>query len=88
MSVMKNHRSDIFIVVKDGTKWVHCVKLDLPVRLHKLTHDQHVALAPALYKGKPYPLDRACRRLLAFGKQVGITDGARAALREMLGAAR
>lgn len=86
--VMKNHRSDIYVTFKDGHKWVHAVKLGQPVRLDRLTHDQDAELKPALYKGQPYPVERACRRLLAYGKTVGITDGAKAALKQALASAK
>jgi hypothetical protein len=83
-AVMKNHHNNIFIIFKEGRKWVHAVTLDQPVRLQRLTHDQEANLTPALYRGERYPLARACRRLLAFGRRVGITDGARAALKQIL----
>lgn len=84
MAVLKNHRGDVFIPFKDGHKWVHCVRQDQPVRIDKLTHDQESNLRPALLKGEPYPLARACRRFLAFGKDVGITASAKAALKTIL----
>ena len=82
--VVKNHRNEIFIAFQAGRKYVHCVRQAQPVRLDKLTHDQDAALTPALLKGEPYPVDRACRRFLAFGKSVGITKGARAAVKQIL----
>lgn len=84
MPVLKNRRGDIFIPFREGHKWVHAVVLDTPpVRVERLTHDEEVNLLPAQYKGGPYPIKRACERLLAFGEQVGITEAARRALKEL-----
>lgn len=83
--VLKNHRNDIFLTFKEGNKYVHCVTQSQPVRLDRLTHDQDAVLEQALYQGQPYPVARACKRLLDFGKSVGITDGAAAALKAILG---
>jgi hypothetical protein len=40
-------------------------------------------MVQALYKGAPYPVKRAARRLLKFGKTFGITKSARTALKEL-----
>lgn len=71
------------LVFKIGRQYLHAVTMDPNVRLVQLPLDERRYLQPLLYKGKPYPVRRAVRRFLEAGRALGITDGARDALKEL-----
>lgn len=83
VAVLMNRNSRTHIVFKTGRLYMHAVALDGHVRLVQLPLIERRHLKPVLYKGQPYPLKRAVRKLLAAGKTLGITDGARSALKTL-----
>jgi hypothetical protein len=58
-----------------------------PVRVVRLERAEERYLRPLLRRGEPYPLRRALRRFKGAGKTLGITDAAKAVLRELREAA-
>lgn len=67
-------------VVTEGTKWIHGVCIDAPVRLFKMPIEDKKFCTPF----PNTPVNKAVKRMLAAGKHLGITEGARAFLKEAL----
>lgn len=68
------------LVFKEGRVFVHAVTIDKSVKVVALPKVEQRYMRPLELRGKPYPVARACRRLLAAGKSLGITKQARTVL--------
>ena len=79
-----DHNSKALILFKRGHSKLHCLMIAPPVRVVKVEKTEERHFTPLTLKGEPYPLRRALRRFKAAGKALGITDAARAVLRELL----
>lgn len=76
-----NWKSDAGVrvaLVQPGRKLVHMVVSDFPVHVESRPLSEERYLEPI-----DYPVPRAVRKLLAFGKHGNITTGARRLLREL-----
>lgn len=71
------------LVFKEGRTLVHAVTIDKRVRIVTLPKVEQRYMKPLELRGKPYPVARACRRLLSAGKTLGISAKARAVLNEI-----
>ena len=72
-----------YLLFKEGRVYVHAITLESQVRTVELPKEERRHFQPLLRRGKPYDVDRACRRFLAAGRTLGITDGARAVLKAL-----
>lgn len=71
---------NVIVIVKRGTSNIHCVLQDLPVvRMVTLPKE-----AERNITRMDYPLKRAVRQYLAFGRKYDITKGAKTLLQEAL----
>ena len=76
-------------IVGEGPKRLHICYLDAPVTVLHTDKDEARRFYPLKYKGKPYPLARACRQYRAFAKRgFGITKTAEKLLTAALEAAK
>lgn len=72
------------LIVQEARVWIHAIALNRPpVRLVKLPRTARRYMRPLEYRGRPYPLARALRLYRRAGRELGITEGAAAALREI-----
>lgn len=67
-------------VVTEGTKWIHGVCIDAPVRLFKMPIEDKKFLTTLATP----TAQAAAKRMLKAGRQLGITEGAKAFLKEAL----
>jgi hypothetical protein len=66
-------------IAKRGTKHIHLVHIaDCGVVVSKEPMSEEKHLQPLQHNNKPYPLPRMVRHFKAFGRQRGITKGAKA----------
>ena len=80
--LLRDHNAHTLLVFKEGRTFLHAIVLHHPpVRIVKLPRTERRYLQPLLYKGRPYPITRAVRRIRQAGRNLGITKGAAAALR-------
>jgi hypothetical protein len=70
-------RSSVYAV---GTKKLHVVYIDVPVRVVSVPKTEERYMTPLYIGNEPYPLERACREMLRAGETKGITQRARALL--------
>lgn len=83
----RDQHSKAIILFKRGHKLLHCLTIAPPVRVVKIEKHEERYFAPLLRNGEPYPLKRALRRFKEAGRSLGITDGARQAIKAMREAA-
>lgn len=82
--ILRDHNAHALIVFKEGRTYLHAIALHQPpVRLVKVPLLERRHLQPLEYRGRPYPIARAVRLFRRAGRELGITDGAVAALREI-----
>ena len=81
----RDRNSKALLLFKRGHKMLHCLIISPPVRVVKLEKIEERYFTLLLLDGKPYPLRRALRRFKASGKNLGITDAAKAVLHELKG---
>jgi len=82
--ILRDHNAHVLLVFKEGRTYLHAITLHQPpVRLMKLPLLERRHLRPLEYHGRPYPLARALRLFRRAGRELGITDGAAAALRSI-----
>lgn len=62
------------IIVSEGHKWIHYVKLDYPICIRKVRIGERKFFTEVGYKKDPSTV------FLSYGKQLGITKGAEQAL--------
>jgi hypothetical protein len=73
------------ILLGRGRKYLRLIPIDSAgIKLTNVSFDEERHMVPAEFKGKPYPVKRAARSILKFGKTFGITKTAKAALKETL----
>lgn len=82
-TVYRNEHGKAVLVVREGRKLLHAIIIAPPVRLITLEKAEMRFLAPLQFKGRPYPIARARRRFAEAGRALGITKGARDALRSI-----
>ena len=82
-TVMMDHNSRTHIIIKEGRVYAHAIVLNGSVRKVAIPRSDLRDFRQIEYKGQPYPLRRAVRRLLQAGKSLGITAGARAILKSL-----
>lgn len=81
-AILVDHNAHALLVFKEGRTYLHAIALHQPpVRLVKMPILERRHLRPLEYHGRPYPLARAVRLFRRAGRELGITDGAAAALR-------
>jgi hypothetical protein len=82
--ILRDHNAHALLVFKEGRAWLHAIALHQPpVRVIKLPLLERRHLRPLEYHGRPYPLPRALRLFRRAGRELGITEGAAAALRSI-----
>lgn len=81
--IFRDQNAKTVVVFKRGHKLLHCLMIAPPVRVVKLEKHEERHFTPLLYKGAPYPVRRAVRRLKEAGRSLGITGGARDVLNEL-----
>jgi len=82
--ILRDHNAHALLVFKTGRAYLHAIALHQPpVRLVRLPLLERAHLRPLEYHGRPYPLARALRLFRRAGRELGITDGAAAALRSI-----
>lgn len=80
----KENQARTLLIVSEARVWIHAIALNRPpVRLVKLPRTARRYMRPLEYRGRPYPLARALRHFRRAARELGITDGAAAALREL-----
>lgn len=87
--VVRIHNGSGFCVAVLGNRgrvWTPYVSIDAyPIRKHKIrTAKLAKYCKPLELRGKPYPLTRAAKQMLRVGRNMGITKGAKALLKEAL----
>lgn len=80
------HGFCVAVLGQKGRVWTQYVSINsYPVRKQKVRTAKLGKLCrPLELRGKPYPLARAARQMLRVGKNMGITKGAKALLKEAL----
>lgn len=68
-------------VVTRGRKFLTVILVSAPIRIKRVSLSEERYMKPLLKNGSAYPVDALRRSLLAFGARVGITKGAKAALK-------
>ena len=81
----KNNEARIVLLFKTGKKLAHFVTFDYPMRAKTLPTKALREFQPVQYHGRPYPLSRAVRLFLKYGREKGITKAARKGLRTLKG---
>lgn len=81
--LFRDEHAKALLLFKRGHKLLHLLMIAPPVRVVQLEKAEERHFTPLLYKGQPYPLKRAVRRFKHAGKELGITDAAKAVLREL-----
>jgi hypothetical protein len=74
------HREDgvrVAVVGEPGRKWVYAATFDSPIRLLKLPLEEQKYMRDLT----ELTVQKAAKKMLAAGKRLGITDGARAFLK-------
>jgi len=87
MRVIRFHDGEGYrtAVAKDGYKLVHLIAITSSgVRKIDLPSTDAQRFTQVMYKGAPYPVDRACRKMLVAGRALGIDKGAKAILKKGL----
>ena len=79
----RDGHSKALLLFKRGTKNLHCLMIAPPVRVVKLEKVEERHFTPLLFRGELYPVRRALRRFKSAGRSLGITDGAKAIIREL-----
>jgi hypothetical protein len=82
--VVRFHREDgnfVGIASEPRDKFTHVVVYDQPIRLLRVLNEEATAYITELPTSE---IKRTAKRMLAFGRRVGITDGAKDALKEAL----
>jgi len=67
------------LVLTPGRKWLPIITLGCPIKIRKVALAEQRFMTPL-----DYPVKRAVRKYIAAGRRLGITKGARKALREVL----
>jgi hypothetical protein len=82
--ILRDGNAHALLLFREGRVWLHAIALHQPpVRIVRLPRHARGALVPLEYRGRPYPLARALRLFRRAGRDLGITDGAAAALRSI-----
>lgn len=72
--------------IKKGKKWIQVLAIDASssggMKMWKEPIAHEANMKPLLYKGKPYPVNRALKVFRKVGKTHGITKSAKAFLKE------
>lgn len=84
MKLYLDHNSHALLVFKEGRVYVHAIEITSMVRVVKIDKSEMRYWREAEFKGQPYPLRRAVRKLRQAGKTLGITKAAAVALREVM----
>lgn len=71
------------VMGEPGRKYIPVVRIDGIVKVSKVDLRRPPANYPATRRGRPYPVERAIRKLVKIGREIGMTDSAK----EVLGGA-
>lgn len=80
IQILSDPHGATYLVFKRGRVFAHAVVLNGSVKLTTVRGDELRHFRALKFKGHPYPVARAARRLLEAGRTLGITKGARAML--------
>lgn len=65
-------------LIQEGTKYIHVVTLDVPVRVRKVRREERRYMQPLMKKDStPYPVAAAAKIMLDAGARNGISQAAK-----------